>query len=113
MLSIIGTARATLVRGRSRGLSSWFVRVTLVLDSEGRVITSAATLVKVIRPRSNCPSFEWVISRVSVAPVTAEIARHAGVLLEHAGRHGHKYAMLAATALLTPGPGDDSDLGPR
>jgi predicted nucleic acid-binding protein len=104
--------------------------MTLVLDSEGlaktvlrdreltvwlaaaraedeRVVTSAATLVEVIHPRINRPSLEWVISRVSVEPVTADIARQAGVLLEQAGRHGHKYAidaMLAATALSMRGP---------
>jgi predicted nucleic acid-binding protein len=104
--------------------------VTLVLDSEGlskavsrdseltawlaaaramdeRVITSAATLVEVIHPRINRPAFDWVVSRLSVEPVTTEIARQAGVLLEQAGRHGHKYAidaMLAATALMATGP---------
>jgi predicted nucleic acid-binding protein len=44
---------------------------------------------------------------LSVEPVTTEIARQAGVLLERAGRHGHKYAidaMLAATALSVSGP---------
>ncbi|RAY14768.1 hypothetical protein DPM19_13595 [Actinomadura craniellae] len=42
-----------------------------------------------------------------IAPVTAEIARHAAGLLADAGLHGHKYAidaMLSATALAAPGP---------
>lgn len=72
-----------------------------------RVITSAAILVEVVHPRINRPAFDWVVSRLSVEPVTTEIARQAGVLLEQAGRHGHKYAidaMLAATALMATGP---------
>ncbi|MGH3859897.1 type II toxin-antitoxin system VapC family toxin [Actinokineospora sp.] len=103
--------------------------MTLVLDSEGlakavlrdlevshwlaaarsedeRVITSAATLVEVIHPRINRRAFDWAISRVSVEPVTPEIARLACDLLERVGKHGHKYAIdaiLAATALSAPG----------
>lgn len=75
--------------------------------ADERVITSAATLVEVIHPRINRAAFDWVISRLSVEPVTAEIAKQAGVLLETVGRHGHKYAidaMLAATALAARGP---------
>jgi predicted nucleic acid-binding protein len=96
-----GLAKAVL---RDRELTAWLAAARA---EDERVITSAATLVEVIHPRINRPSFEWVISRVSVEPVTAEIARHAGVLLERVGRHGHKYAidaMLAATALLVRGP---------
>jgi predicted nucleic acid-binding protein len=64
-------------------------------------------LVEVIHPRISRPAFDWAISRLPVEPVTAEIARQAGVLLEQAGRHGDQYvidAMLAATALSAPGP---------
>lgn len=96
-----GLAKAVL---RDRELTAWLAAARA---EDERVITSAATLVEVIHPRINRPSFEWVISRVSVEPVTTEIAKYAGVLLEQAGLHGHKYAidaMLAATALLTPGP---------
>jgi predicted nucleic acid-binding protein len=96
-----GLAKAVL---RDRELTAWLAAARA---EDERVITSAATLVEVIHPRINRPSFEWVISRVAVEPVTAEIARHAGVLLEQAGLHGHKYAidaMLAATALSTRGP---------
>jgi predicted nucleic acid-binding protein len=96
-----GLAKAVL---RDRELTVWLAAARA---EDERVITSAATSVEVIHPRINRPSFEWVISRVSVEPVTAEVARHAGVLLEQAGLHGHKYAidaMVAATAILTPGP---------
>lgn len=104
--------------------------MTLVLDSEGlakavipdreltawlaaaraadeRVVTSVATLVEVIHPRINRAAFDWVISRLSVEPVTADVARQAATLLAQAGRHGHKYAIdaiLAATALSAPRP---------
>ena len=71
------------------------------------MITSAAILVEVIHPRINRAAFDWVISRLSVEPVTTEIAKQAGVLLEQAEHHGYKYAidaMLAATALSARGP---------
>lgn len=96
-----GLAKAVL---RDRELTAWLAAARA---EDERVVTSAATLVEVIHPRINRPSLEWVISRVSVEPVTAEIARQAGVLLEQAGKHGHKYAidaMLAATALSVRGP---------
>jgi predicted nucleic acid-binding protein len=96
-----GLAKAVL---RDREVTAWLAAARAV---DERVITSAATLVEVIHPRISRPAFEWVISRVSVEPVTAEVAKHAGVLLEQANLHGHKYAidaMLAATALLTRGP---------
>jgi predicted nucleic acid-binding protein len=96
-----GLAKAVL---RHRELTTWLAAARA---EDERVITSAATLVEVIHPRINRPSFEWVISRISVEPVTAEVARYAGVLLEQAGLHGHKHAidaMLAATALLAGGP---------
>ena len=96
-----GLAKAV---SRDRELTAWLAAARA---EDQRVITSAAALVEVIHPRINRPAFEWVVSRVSVEPVTVEIARHAGVLLERAGRHGHKYAidaMLAATALSVRGP---------
>jgi len=71
------------------------------------VITSAATLVEVIHPRISRSAFDWMISRLSVEPVTADIAKQASVLLERSGLHGHKYAidaMVAATALAAPRP---------
>jgi predicted nucleic acid-binding protein len=96
-----GLTKAVL---RDRELTTWLAAARA---ADERVITSAASLVEVIHPRINRSAFEWVISRLSVEPVTADIAKQAGVLLEQAGRHGHKYAidaMLAATALSARGP---------
>lgn len=96
-----GLAKAVL---RDRELTG---RLAAARAADERVITSAATLVEVIHPRMSRPAFDWTISRLSVEPVTAEIAKQAGVLLEQVGRHGHEYAidaMLAATALAAHGP---------
>ncbi|GAB3914438.1 type II toxin-antitoxin system VapC family toxin [Kibdelosporangium lantanae] len=96
-----GLTKAVL---RDRELTTWLAAARA---ADERVITSAATLVEVIHPRINRAAFDWTLARLSVEPVTAEIARQATVLLEHAGRHGHKYAidaMLAATALSARGP---------
>lgn len=101
VLDCEGLAKVVL---RDRELTAW---LAVARAADERVITSAATLVEVIHPRINRAAFDWVISRVSVEPVTAEIAKRAGALLESAGRHGHKYAidaMLAATALAAHGP---------
>jgi predicted nucleic acid-binding protein len=89
---------------RDRELTAWLA--TARAEDE-RVITSAATLVEVIHPRIDRPAFEWVVSRLTVEPVTADIARRAATLLQQAGRHGHRHALdaiLAATALSTRGP---------
>ncbi|CRK60933.1 SCBAC20F6.05c, hypothetical protein, len: 130 aa; similar to TR:Q9X8E7 (EMBL:AL049573) Streptomyces coelicolor hypothetical 16.4 kDa protein SCE39.24, 148 aa; fasta scores: opt: 257 Z-score: 327.8 bits: 66.5 E(): 1.1e-10; 39.394% identity in 132 aa overlap [Alloactinosynnema sp. L-07] len=96
-----GLAKAVL---RDRELTAWLAAARA---EDERVVTSAATLVEVIHPRINRPSLDWVLSRVVVEAVTSEVARQAGILLERAGRHGHKYAidaMLAATALAATGP---------
>jgi predicted nucleic acid-binding protein len=96
-----GLAKAVL---RDRELTAW---LAVARAADERVITSAATLVEVIHPRINRAAFDWVISRLTVEPVTSEIAKQAGVLLERAGHHGHEYAidaMLAATALAAHGP---------
>lgn len=96
-----GLAKAVL---RDRELTTWLAAARA---ADERVITSAATLVEVVHPRIDRPAFDWVISRLFVEPITAEIAKQAGLLLERAGRHGHKYAidaMLAATALSARGP---------
>jgi predicted nucleic acid-binding protein len=91
-----GLAKAVL---RDRELTTWLAAARA---ADERVITSAATLVEVIHPRINRAAFDRVIARLSVEPVTADLARHAAALLKQVGRHGHKYAidaMLAATAL--------------
>ncbi|GAA2432830.1 hypothetical protein GCM10010191_53560 [Actinomadura vinacea] len=103
---------------------------TLVLDSEGlskavrddrqvmamleqarlddaAVVTSAVTLVEARDPKTPQPRFDWVLSRIEILPVTEQSARLASKLLAGASLHGHKYALdalVAATALLAPGP---------
>lgn len=98
---------------------------TLVLDSEGltklaagdaralahldsararraRVATSAVTLTEVLRGSARDAAVHRVLSRITVVPVTAEIARHAGELLGATGLSGHRCAIdavVAATAL--------------
>jgi predicted nucleic acid-binding protein len=98
---------------------------TLVLDSEGlsklaagdrlarayletarirraRVVVSAIALTEVLRGGSRDAPVHRVLSRITVLPVTAEIARRAGELLGQTGLSGHRCAIdavVAATAL--------------
>jgi predicted nucleic acid-binding protein len=96
-----GLAKAVL---RDRDVTRW---LALARADDMRVLTSAATLVEVVHPRTNRPALEWTLSRIVVEPVSESIARHAAALLADTGLHGHKYAidaMLSATALAAPGP---------
>jgi predicted nucleic acid-binding protein len=103
---------------------------TLVLDSEGlaklaagdahahaylqsararraRVAVSAITLTEVVRGGARDAPVHRVLSRVTVLPVTAQIARHAGELLGATGLSGHRCAIdavVAATALMLERP---------
>ena len=98
---------------------------TLVLDSEGlsklsmgdararahldtaharraRVVGSAITLTEALRGGARDAAVHRVLSRITVVPVTAEIARRAGELLGATGLSGHRCtinAVVAATAL--------------
>jgi len=101
VLDCEGVAKAVL---RDRELTAWLAAARA---EDERVVTSAATLVEVIHPRIDRHAFEWVVSRLTVEPVTADIARQAARLLEQTGRHGHRHAIdaiLAATALSVRGP---------
>jgi predicted nucleic acid-binding protein len=101
VLDCEGVAKAVL---RDRDLTAWLAAARA---EDERVITSAATLVEVIHPRIDRRSFEWVVSRLIVEPVTADIARGAARLLERVGRHGQRHcidAIVAATALSARGP---------
>jgi hypothetical protein len=69
-----------------------------------RVITSAATLVEVIHPRTDRPALEWTLSRLVVEPVNEPIARHAAALLAETGLHGHKYAIDATLSAIAVAP---------
>jgi predicted nucleic acid-binding protein len=98
---------------------------TLVLDSEGvskladgdararayldtararraQVAVSAITLTKSLRGGPRDATVHRVLSRITVMPVTAQIARRAGELLGATGLSGHRCAIdavVAATAL--------------
>ena len=101
VLDCEGVAKAVL---RDRELTAWLAAARA---EDERVITSAVTLVEVMHPRIDRRAFDWVVSRLIVEPVTADIARRAAKLLEQAGRHGHRYAIdaiVVATALSTRGP---------
>jgi predicted nucleic acid-binding protein len=89
---------------RARAVTQW---LALARADDLRVITSAATVVEVARPRLSRPALEWTLSRVVVEPVTEPVARRAAAILAEAGLHGHRHAvdaMLSATALAAPGP---------
>jgi predicted nucleic acid-binding protein len=98
---------------------------TLVLDSEGlsklaagdartrgyldsartrgaRVAVSAITLTETLRGGPRDAAVYRVLSRITVVPVSPEIARRAGELLGETGLSGHRCAIdaiVAATAL--------------
>ncbi|MEU6620712.1 PIN domain-containing protein [Streptomyces litmocidini] len=96
-----GLAKAVL---RDREVTSW---LALARADDLRVVTSAATLVEVMHPGINQAALQWTLSRITVEPVTEAVAHSAAALLAEAGLHGHEYAvdaMVAATALSSPGP---------
>ncbi len=96
-----GLAKAVL---RDRELTGWLAAARA---ADERVVTSAVTLVEVIHPKINRAAFDWVISRLSVEPISVEIARPPRRCSLRSASTGHKYAidaMLAATALSMPDP---------
>ncbi|WP_328719292.1 DNA-binding protein [Streptomyces sp. NBC_00247] len=70
-----------------------------------RVVTSSVTLVDARDPKINQARFDYAVSRVNIIPPSEAVARRASKLLATAGPHGHKYAVVAATALTSPAPG--------
>ncbi|TDD47715.1 type II toxin-antitoxin system VapC family toxin [Saccharopolyspora elongata] len=67
-----------------------------------RVVVSAITLTEVLRGCARDALVHRVLSRVSVVPVTPELARAAGELLGTTGLSGHRCAIdavVAATAM--------------
>lgn len=102
-LVLDGEGLARAVR-RDREITGW---LALARTDDLRVVTSAATIVEVVHPKINRAALEWTLSRLVVEPVTEALARRAAGLLGEAARHGHQHAidaMLAATALASPGP---------
>lgn len=99
---------------------------TLVLDSEGvsklaagdarirgyldsararraQVAVSAITLTETLRGGPRDATVHRVLSRITVVPVTAQIARRAGELLGATGLSGHRCAIDAVVAATTLG----------
>jgi predicted nucleic acid-binding protein len=95
---------------------------TLVLDSEGlvklaagdararahlqaavtrraRVAASAITLTEVLRGGPRDAAVHRVLSRITIMPVTAQIARRGGELLELTGLPGNRCAIDAVVAV--------------
>jgi predicted nucleic acid-binding protein len=91
------------------------------LARRARVVVSAITLTEVLRGGNRDAAVHRVLSRITIAPVTPEIARRAGELLGTTGLSCHRCAIdavVAATALglerpavlLTSDPDDMSRL---
>jgi predicted nucleic acid-binding protein len=101
-------AGGTLVLG-SEGLSELVAgdgRTRAYLDSArargALVVVSAITLTEALRGGPRDAAAHRVLSRITVVPVTAGIARKAGELLGATGLSGHRcaiYAVVAATAI--------------
>lgn len=94
----------SLLVKRDPTLRQW---IKLANKDDLRLLTSAATLVEATHPRMAPAATRWSVSRITIAPVTEEIANVATELLRQAGLHGHKYAidaMLCATALNSTRP---------
>ncbi len=81
-------------------------RAHAYLDSararSARVAVSAITLTEVLRGGPRDAAVHRVLARITVVPVTPDIARRAGELLGATGLSGHRHtidAVAAATAL--------------
>jgi len=87
------------------GMNRW-IRVKRALANEVPVVISAVTLVEVIHPKINRAALAWILSQVSVEPVTKQLSLAAAELLQAAGKHGHAHALdalVCATALAEEG----------
>jgi predicted nucleic acid-binding protein len=99
----------TLVLG-SEGLSKLAAgdaRAHAYLDSartrRARVAASAITLTEVLRGGPRDAAVHRVLSRITIVPVTAQIARRAGELLGATGLAGHRCAIDAVVAAIALG----------
>lgn len=68
-----------------------------------RVAVSAITLTEVLRGGPRDAAAHRVLSRITVVPVTAQIARRAGELLGSTGLAGHRCAIDAVVAATASG----------
>nr|WP_051940106.1 PIN domain-containing protein [Phaeacidiphilus oryzae] len=71
------------------------------------VLVSAMTIIEADDHKIHPARAAYVLSRLQIVPVDADMASHATRLLRAAGLHGHKYAIDAAvTALALAQRGD-------
>lgn len=91
-----GLSKLAAGDGRTRGY------LETALARRARVAVSAITLTEVLRGGRRDAAVHRVLCRVTVLPVSPEIARRAGELLGETGLSGHRCAIdavVAATAL--------------
>jgi predicted nucleic acid-binding protein len=69
------------------------------LTRRARVVVSAISLTEVLRGSPRDARVHRVLSRISVVPVSPEIARQAGELLGATGLSGHRCAIDAVVAI--------------
>lgn len=74
-------------------------------DRDARVVVSAATLVEVLRGGRRDAPVHRVLARIATLPVSPELGRRAGGLIGSTGLSDAAIdALVAATALVQPGP---------
>jgi predicted nucleic acid-binding protein len=98
----------------SQGLALYFEQDRTVLgivqsavERGAERVISAATLLEAQHPGIKRPRRDWVLSQLSVQPLTVPWAREAAQLLQDTGLRGHSHAidaMVAVTALHQPRP---------
>jgi predicted nucleic acid-binding protein len=86
----IGNARAHAYLDSARTRRAW-------------VATSSITLTEVLRGGPRDAAVHRVLSRITIVPVTAQIARRAGELLGVTGLPGHRCAIDAVVAVTALG----------
>ncbi|QGV79742.1 PIN domain-containing protein [Streptomyces ficellus] len=89
-------ALSLAVRG-DRKMIAW---LDLAARGEADVVTSPMTLVEAYDGRTTEQRWDWVLSRLKVADIGKDEARHARRLLSEAKLHGHKYAIDAVLAII-------------
>ena len=87
-----------------RGDRKMIARLDLAARGEAEVVTSPMTLIEAYDGRTTEQRWDWVISRVQVVRIGKDEARAARRLLAdaklHGHKHGHKYAIDAALAVI-------------
>jgi predicted nucleic acid-binding protein len=83
-----------------RGHRDMVARLAAAHRKQFKVITSPMTLIEAHDSAVGPARWSWVISRMSVASIGKDEARHAQRLLTDAGLHGHKCAIDATLAVV-------------